>query len=165
MNANTKTIIDLVNKLKYEVTEEQMAELSGCATPLTQAEFCDWHAKIDDLDLSRSSTGERSWLSGSQIAQLRELLHRIVNMTTKIGGRAVNVGKRVLKWLFALIERYPSTVAATIVMSALAFVVAHIPVLRYVLLPIVQVVAVGLVGFIFLSEGIQKVKFETNDNH
>lgn len=164
MNITTKTIIDLVNRLKSEGLEELKAELDGCATPFCQAEFCDWHAKIDDLDLSRSSTGERSRLSGSKIAQLRALLHRVVDVTKRIGGRAVNIGKIIIKWLFAMIERYPSTVAATLAMSVLAYAAAHAPYVHAILFPIVMAVAIGLVGYIFIKESIQHVRLESTNN-
>ena len=42
-------------------------------------------------------------------------------------------------------------------MAALAFIAAHIPVLRYILSPIVQTVAVGLVGLIFIMESVRGV--------
>jgi xanthosine utilization system XapX-like protein len=74
-----------------------------------------------------------------------------------VGGRAVRIGKRIVKWIFSLLNRYPSTVAAALVMAALAYIAAHIPVLRYVLLPIVQGVAVVLVGLIFCLESVRGV--------
>lgn len=149
-----KVIIDLVNRIKYEVTEAQLAELAGCASPLNEGEFVDWHGKIDDLQLATSSTGARTWLNGKQLAQLRALLHRIADVTRQVGGRAVGVGKRAIKWIFSLIARYPSTVAATMVMAALAFLASSVPFFGHVLLLIVQVVAVFLVGLIFISESV-----------
>lgn len=152
MNEEKKMIVDLVNKIKYEVTEEQMAILAGNATPLSQAEFVDWHAKIDGLNLS---TGGDSWFTGEMSAQLRALLHRIVGMVREIGGKAVPIGKRIIKWLFSVIERYPKTFKAAVIMAALAFLVAHIPIVHYLLLPIVQVVAVCVIGYIFISEYVE----------
>ena len=159
MNTNNmmeekKVIVDLVNKIKYEISAEQLAELSCRATPLSEAEFVDWHDRIDDLQLVTSSTGARTWLSGKQLAQLRALLHRIADVTRQIGGRTVCVGKRVIKWILSMIARYPSTVAATLVMAALAFLASSVPFLGQVLLPIVQVVAVCFVGLIFISESV-----------
>ena len=154
MNENAKqVIVDYVNRIKYEVTEQQLAELAGCATPLSEEEFVDWHAKIDELDLSRCG----AWSKGEVAAQLRSILHRVLDVTRMVSGRVVRIGKRIVKWIFSLLDRYPSTVAAALVMAALAFIAAHIPVLRYVLLPIVQCVAVGLVGLIFILECAQGV--------
>lgn len=154
MNENAKqVIVDYVNRIKYEVTERQLAELAGCATPLSEEEFVDWHAKIDELDLSRC--GE--WSKGEVAAQLRSILHRVLDVTRMVSGKVVRIGKRIVKWIFSLLDRYPSTVAAALVMAALAFIAAHIPVLRYVLLPIVQCVAVGLVGLIFILECVRGV--------
>lgn len=154
MDENAKqVIIDYVNRIKYEVTEQQLAELAGSATPLSEEEFIDWHAKIDELDLSRCG----AWSKGEVAAQLRSILHRVLDVTRKVSGRIVRIGKRIVKWIFSLLDRYPSTVSAALVMAALAYIAAHVPVLRYVLLPIVQVVAVGLVGFIFISECVRGV--------
>lgn len=151
---NKKIIIDLVNKIKYEVTEEQMAELSGCATALSDFEFADWHARIDNLDLSSGHSGR----SGDEMsAQLRELLHRIVSMTREIGGRAVKIGKRIIKWIFAMLERFPRTAKALVILAALAFIVANIPLLHYILLPVVQVVGTCIIGYILLVESIGNV--------
>lgn len=154
-NEEKKLIVDLINKIKYEVSESQMAELAGCATPLSEAEFVDWHEKIDDLKLG--SDGARTRLSGRQIAQLRALMHRIADVTCQIGGRAVRIGKRVIKWIFSLLERYPATVKAFLVMAAIAFVVAHIPLLHYVLLPVVQLAAMWIVGYAFISECVENM--------
>ena len=161
VNMNEKqVIIDLVNKIKYEVTDQQLAELAGCATPLSEVEFVDWHAKIDELDLSKCG----SWSKGEVAAQLRALLHRVLDVTRMVSGRVVRIGKRIVKWIFSLLDRYPSTVSAALVMAALAFVAAHIPLLHYVLLPIVQVAAVGLVGLVFLSESVQGVNVTVANN-
>ena len=150
MNTDTRNIIvDLVNKIKYEVTDEQMAELSGSATPLDEAEFVDWRAKIDDLDLSGGHDG---WFSAEMAAQLREALHRIVQTTHKIGGKVVKIGRRIIKWIFSMLERFPRTAKTLVIMAALAFLVAQIPVLHYILLPIVQIAGVFIVGNVFLSE-------------
>ena len=150
MNTDTRNIIvDLVNKIKYEVTDEQMAELSGSATPLDEAEFVDWRAKIDDLDLSGGGYGR---FSAEMAAQLREVLHQIVQITHEIGGKAVKIGRRVVKWIFTMLERFPRTAKMLVIMAALAFLVAHIPLLHYVLLPIVQIAGVFIVGKVFLSE-------------
>ena len=142
-------IVDLVNKIKYEVTEEQMAELSGSATPLDEAEFVDWRAKIDDLDLSAGSHGR---FSAEMAAQLREVLHRIVQATHKIGGKVVKIGRRVIKWIFTMLERFPRMAKTLVIMAALAFLVAQIPILHYILLPIAQIAGVFIVGNAFLSE-------------
>jgi hypothetical protein len=155
MNTDTKNIIvDLVNKIKYEVTDEQMAELSGSATPLDEAEFVDWRAKIDDLDLSAGGHGR---FSAEMAAQLREVLHRILQATHKIGGKAVKIGRRIIKWIFSMLERFPRTAKMLVIMAALTFLVAQIPVLHYILLPIVQIAGVLIVGNVFLSETVVNV--------
>jgi len=147
-----KMIIDLVNKIKYEVTAEQLAELAGCATPLSKVEFVDWEARIDALDLT---DGGRSVFRSEIAAQLRALLHRILKETRKIGGKVIPLGKRIIRWIFSLLERYPNTVTAALIMAALCYLVAQIPLVRVILLPIAQTVAAGVIGFVFAVESVR----------
>ncbi len=150
-------IVDLVNKIKYEVTPEQLAELSGSATPLSKAEFVDWHAKIDALDLNKGP----SWMNGEYTSQLRAFLHQVLDVTHNVGGKVVRIGKRIIKWIFMLIERYPDTFRAAVVLAALSYLVANIPFLGALLLPIMQLVAVGIIGFVFLGECVRNVNIKT----
>ena len=149
MNENKKIIVDLVNKIKYEVTEEQMAILAGSAKPLSEVEFIDWYAKIDDLQLVDR---KHPWFNGEKARQLRGLMRRMVTLTCEIGGKAIPIGRRLLNWVFAFIERHPRTFNAAVIMAALAFVIAQLPIIRLLLLPIVKVVAVGIIGYVFISE-------------
>lgn len=149
MDTDKKVIVDLVNKIKYEVSEEQLAELSGCATPLCAGEFVDWHARIDDLDLNEKCPPR---FGGTVAGRLRELLHDIVGLVRETAGRMVPVGKRVVKWILSLVKRYPNTSRVAIVMAALCFVIAHVPILGWMLMPLIEAVAAGSVLLTFVLE-------------
>lgn len=153
MNKQKKQIIDLVNKIKYEVTEQQMAELAGCATPLSEAEFVDWHEKIDEMDLA----GGSGWLNSEAVAQLRAALHRLTDMTREIGGRMVAIGKRAIKMLFDMIQRFPRTTKVLMVMAMLLFFIAHVPFIGPLLQPIVSAVCMVVGGLTFLDECFQNM--------
>ena len=153
MNEQKKQIIDLVNKIKYEVSERQMAELARGAKPLSEAEFVDWHEKIDEMDL----TGGPSWLNGEAAAQLRSFLHRVTDLTSEVGGRMVAIGKRVIKMVFEMIQRFPRTAKALVVMAVLLFFVAHVPLIGPLLQPIVSAVCMVVGGMTFLDECIQNM--------
>ena len=154
LNEKKKQIIDLVNKIKYEVSEQQLAELAGCATPLSEAEFVDWHEKIDELDL----TGGPSWLNGEAAAQLRAIiLHRVTDLTSEVGGRMVAIGKRVIKMVFEMIQRFPRTAKALMVMAVLLFFVTNVPLIGPLLQPIVTAVCMVVGGMTFLDECIQNM--------
>jgi hypothetical protein len=56
-----------------------------------------------------------------------------------------------------MLERFPRTAKMLVIMAALAFLVAQIPVLHYILLPIVQIAGVLIVGNVFLSETVVNV--------
>lgn len=150
MEDKKQMVADLADRLGREVTEEQLAELSGSATRQGRPAFVDWHARIDGLNF----TGPCAGLGG----QLRALLYRLLEVTREVGGRVVPVGKRVVKWILEKVERYPATSAALLVMAALSFLVGSIPFLGVVLLPIAQLVAVGVVGFIFFTESCRNLR-------
>jgi len=102
-----QNIIDIVNKLKNEVTSEVRAELAGDADPRGRAEFVDLHEKIDEMDLDQGCAA----LPAGAAAQLRELLHRLMEVTRSVGGKLVRIGQRIVKWILAFVERYPGTFA------------------------------------------------------
>lgn len=143
-----KDVVEIVDRLKREVPPEVLAELAGDTEPHGAAAFVDLHEKIDEMDLNQGSED----LPAGAAAQLRELLHRLVEVTRPVGGKLVRIGQRIVRWILAFVERYPGTTAAILVMAALAYFVAAIPVLGMILFPIVQLVAAGVVGFIFVSE-------------
>lgn len=153
MNTQKKQIIDLVNKIKYEVSEQQMAELAGCAKPLSEAEFVDWHEKIDELDL----TGGPSWMNGEIAAQLRAVLHRVADWTREVGGKMVPCGKRIMEFAREMVRRFPKTSKALVMLAVLAFVVAHIPLVGGLLQPIVISVGMAITGLIFLNESLHNL--------
>ena len=153
MNTQKKQIIDLVNKIKYEVSEQQMAELAGCAKPLSEAEFVDWHEKIDELDL----TGGPSWMNGEIAAQLRAVLHRVADWAREVGGKMVPVGKRIMEFAREMVRRFPKTSKALVMLAVMAFVVAHIPLVGGLLQPIVISVGMAITGLIFLNESLHNL--------
>ena len=141
---NKKVIIDLVNKIKYEVSEQQLAELAGEATPLTEAEFVDWHERIDELRL----TG----VKGKTAAQLRAFLHRVLDVTRIVGGEVVRIGRRIVRWILSMVNRFPNTMAAAIILAAVVFVVGSIPYLGPILMPIAELVgAVAILSVLGLE--------------
>ena len=146
-----KVLVDLVNKIRYEVTDEQLAELAGNAASSADNEFIDWHARINRLDLR----GAGRWLGGQGVAQLRTFLHRVLNVTRQVGGKAIAIGKRIIRWLFSVIACYPSTLAAAVVMAALAVLLAQVPLLGVLLLPLAKLMGAAFVLYVFLKENIQ----------
>ena len=145
----TRTIIDLVNKMKYKVSERQMAELAGCATPLTQAEFCDWHAKIDEMDLS---SDDRSWINDEVVARFRATLHQVADMSREVGGRIVRYGKRIVEFVMDAIRRYPRTVKALVVVAVLMLMASLIPIIGGLVQALVMFIGGGVVLLRFIGE-------------
>ena len=150
MHEEKKIIEGLANWFRHEVPESELAELAGSATRRSRPAFVDWRARIDGLNF----TGSCAELGG----QLRALLYRLLQVTREVGGRVVPIGKRIVKWILEKVERYPATSAALLVMAALSYLVGSIPFLGGVLLPIAQLVAVGVVGFIFFTESCRNLR-------
>ena len=150
---NKKVIVDLIEKMEYDVSGQQLEELSACARPLTQAEFVDYRRQLDELDLESDGA---SGLGAEVLAQLRALLRRVSEATREIGGRVVRIGKRIIKFVLEMTRRYPRTAKALVIMAALSFLVGQIPLIRHVLVPIVQGVGMVIAGFIFINEYFQK---------
>lgn len=143
-----KVLVDLVNKIRYEVTGEQLAELAGNAASSADNEFVDWHAWINRLDLREAGR----WLGSRGAARLRAFLHRVLGLTSKVGGKTVCIGKRLIRWIASLLGRFPSTTAAAVVIAALIFAFGQIPFFGQILLPIVQLFGAALLGYVFLKE-------------
>lgn len=149
------TIIDLVNRMKYDIPGRRMAEFAGYATPLTQAEFVDYRRQLDEFDLA---SGDTSSLGAEALAQLREILRRVSEATRKIGDRTVRIGNRIIKFVMEMVRRYPRTARALVVVAALTFLAGQIPVIRHVLVPIVQAVGLITAASVFLNEYHQKME-------
>ena len=148
ISQDKKVLVDLVNKIRYEVTDEQLAELAGKGVSLADTECVDWYAWINRLDLREA----RRWLGSRGAAHLRAFLHRVLDLTRKVGVKTVCIGKRLIRWIESLLGRFPSTTAAAVVIAALIFAFGQIPFLGSLLLPIVQLFGAALLGYVFLKE-------------
>ena len=148
ISQDKKALVDLVNKIRYEVTDEQLAELAGRGSSLADTECVDWHAWINRLNLREAGR----WLGGRGAARLRAFLHRVLGLTRKVGGKTVCIGKRLIRWIASLLGRFPSTTAAAVVIAALIFAFGQIPLFGQILLPIVQLFGAALLGHVFLKE-------------
>ena len=76
-------------------------------------------------------------------------------MTRQVGGKAIAIGKRIIRCLFSVIACYPSTLAAAVVMSAPAVLLAQVPLLGVLLLPPAKLMGAAFVLYVFLKENIQ----------
>ena len=75
----------------------------------------------------------------------------------KLHRRMVAVGKRVIKMVFEMIQRFPRTAKALMVIAVLMFLVAHVPLIGPLLQPIVTAVCMVVGGMTFLDECIQNM--------
>ena len=134
-------VADLVGKLKREMQNLRLQTFTGDDSPFAEADRIDWHARIDQLNL-----GENRWLSPARKAKLREILHRVADLTIKTGDRVVCVGKRIVMWLIDLLRRYSNTCEAVVITAGLVFVASNIPFLGSILVPCIKMYAVYFIG-------------------
>jgi hypothetical protein len=88
--------------------------------------------RIENLDIS---------------ADMKALFARLLDLTIEVGGKLINLGRRLLTFVFEMAKAYPSTAIGLILALVLSHLVASIPflgpVLSAFLTPIVMIYCVG----------------------
>lgn len=149
---------DIICGMKRAFTPKQREYLEGRGESGAGVRFRDWHEWIDNLQLATG--GDCPWLKSETTAMLREALHRIADLTHRVGGRAVRIGARVIEFIFEQICRYPNTLVVAVVMAAICFLVSSIPLMGWLLGPIVNAVGLGIVCVVFFGEIARNLKEE-----
>ena len=85
-------------------------------------------------------------------AYLKDILYKVII----VGKRVVEVGKRILDAVLAAFRRHPDVAAALIVGTILSLLAANIPVIGWLLAPIIMAVNIMVSGVLLLSSGFQK---------
>lgn len=75
----------------------------------------------------------------------------------KIVKYAKPIGERVLNWMQISVNRFPKTFKMAAILGVLAFLVAQIPILGWLLFPVVHVVGLGIVLGVFAFELIGQI--------
>ena len=70
-------------------------------------------------------------------SEAKSILYSLRSFTVEIGGVLVKIGKRVLEVLLYVLEKYPATVIGTLVGAVLGYMVSTIPIIGWLLSPIV----------------------------
>ena len=86
------------------------------------------------------------------VDHVNKILHRAADAIRKVGGKTVCVGKRLLRWTVLQLGRFPSTVAAAVVIAVLIVAFGQIPFLGQLLLPVALLFGATLLGYVFLKE-------------
>jgi hypothetical protein len=71
-------------------------------------------------------------------ADAKALLNDLLEMAIDVGGRIIDVGRRILAFIFDLVERFPNTTFGVIVALVVSTLIASIPLLGLVLGPLLS---------------------------
>lgn len=150
MTQEEKVVVaDLFKKVNAELTPEKLAELSGDTASREDEVFVDYHEKVDELKLPTEGV---SWLNGRTAGQLRAALHRLVDLTHKVGGKVVCVGRRIVRWFLSMLERFPMSMGAIVLVVLISVALNAIPWVGGVLSCLFQIPALYAVGVLVLAE-------------
>lgn len=69
-------------------------------------------------------------------ADAKALLNDLLDVVMDVGGRIIDAGRRILAFIFDLVERFPNTTFGVIVALVVSTLVASIPLLGLVLGPL-----------------------------
>ena len=142
-------VADLFKKVNDELTPTKLAELSGNSASREDDVFVDYHEKIDELKLPTEGV---SWMNGRTAGQLRAALHRLVDLTHKVGGKVVRVGRRIVRWFLSMLERFPMSMGAIVLVVLISVALNAIPWVGCVLSCLFQIPALYAVGALVFVE-------------
>jgi len=107
--------------------------------------------RIDRIMLSRKI--ERLNVS----ADMKVLLSSVIDTTIEVGGKIVDVGARVMAFVFDLAKAYPGVAFGVVVALVLSFIIGTIPVigplLSPILTPLLLIVGISLGALDDLVDG------------
>jgi hypothetical protein len=71
-------------------------------------------------------------------ADAKALLNDLLEMAIEVGGRVIDAGRRILAFVFDLVERFPNTAFGVIVALVVSTLIASIPLLGLILGPVLS---------------------------
>lgn len=71
-------------------------------------------------------------------ADAKALLNDLLELAIDVGGRVIDAGRRILAFIFDLVERFPNTAFGVIVALVVSTLIASIPLLGLVLGPLLS---------------------------
>ena len=83
---------------------------------------------------------------------VKRVLLAAKDVTKRIGGTVIRVGKKLVEIVLTFVDRYPTTSVTVIFLAAVTWLVANVPVLGVVLGPIVTAISCLLALFVFAQE-------------
>ena len=144
-------VADLSRQVNAELTPAKVSELSGEAASHEDDGFVDYHEKIDELKLPTKGV---SWMNGQTARQIREALHRLVGLTRKVGGKVVRIGRRIVNWIFSVLDRFPRSVGAIVLVVLIGALLGAIPLIGGLVSCLFQIPALYAAGaLVFLEAG------------
>jgi hypothetical protein len=98
-----------------------------------------------------------AWINALKIdAKKKKFLKDILYKVIKVGERLIEIGKKILEAIISAFRRHPEVAAALIVGTVLSFLASHIPIIGWLLAPIIMSATIMVSGVLLLSEGFKK---------
>jgi hypothetical protein len=100
----------------------------------------------------------KRWTSGKTIRRLKtpewlkRLLLAIRDSTVWFGGQLVATGKNFVEIVLECLGRYPTTASVVIITAGLVWITSHVPVLAWLLMPVVSAVGCAIALSVFSFE-------------
>ena len=149
--AGKTMIAEYVQRVMSETSDEQWAELRGGASMSGAPVFADLQSEIDKMKLTSKGC---SWLKDTTAAQVREILHRVSKLTYKVGGKVVRIGRRIVNWIFSVLDRFPRSVGAIVLVVLIGALLGAIPLIGGLVSCLFQIPALYAAGaLVFLEAG------------
>lgn len=95
-------------------------------------------------------------------ADMKVILSSLIDTTIEIGGKLIDIGARVMAFVFELAKAYPGVAFGVVAALVLSFLISSIPVigplLSPILTPLLLIVGIGLGALDDLTDGGMRVR-------
>lgn len=93
-------------------------------------------------------------------ADMKVILSSLIDTTIEVGGKLLNVGSRVVAFIFDLAKAYPGVAFGVVAALVLSFLISSIPVIGPILspflTPLLLIVGIGLGALNDLTDGAMR---------
>ena len=110
----------------------ELLDVMGFDFSKPEDSFINYEREIDNIDFNKlsdrkTSVSKKLELSPELCSILRDILHDLRKITIKIGQEVINIGLRVINFIFKTIELYPHTSCGLLIIACVHALATQIP--------------------------------------